>query len=182
MKNIMFLFSMSIVLISCGVKVPYTTQIRDEFTLDTDEKVRQVQFYTSHTIILNQEKRDDSQNTTQNGTLVASSSSERESVVIPALTKCIFEGFGPKGEVQVRFEIGEAKLLTFATKIEGSSVKRYYFEADWNSQGGPKINYGGNTYKVDLMRGAPRSAHLLVVKKRLQKTKRKERVVRGLKV
>ena len=90
MKNIMFLFSMSIVLISCGVKVPYTTQIRDEFTLDSDEKMRQVQFYTSHTIILNQEKRDDSQNTTQNGTLVASSSSERESVVIPALTKCVF--------------------------------------------------------------------------------------------
>jgi hypothetical protein len=32
------------------------------------------------------------------------------------------------------------------------------------------------------MRGVPRSAHLMVVKKRLQKTKRKERVVRGLKV
>ena len=75
MKNIMFLLSMSLVLISCGVKVPYTTQLRDEFSLDTDEKMRQVQFYTSHTIILNQEKRDDSQNTTQNGTLVASSSS-----------------------------------------------------------------------------------------------------------
>ncbi|MEI8116107.1 MAG: hypothetical protein WCH03_01090 [Flavobacteriia bacterium] len=182
MKNFFLLLSLATVLISCGVKVPYTTQIRDEFTLDTDEKIRQVQFYTSHTIILNQEKRDDSQNTTQNGTLVSSSSSERETVVIPALTTCVFEGFGPKGEVIVRFEVGEGKILTFATKTEGSSIKRYYFDADWNSQGGPKINYGENTYKVDLMRGAPRAAHLLVVKKRLQKTKRKERVVRGLKV
>jgi hypothetical protein len=182
MKNFFLLLSLATVLISCGVKVPYTTQVRDQFTLDTDEKIRQVQFYTSHTIILNQEKRDDSQNTTQNGTLVSSSSSELESVVIPALTTCVFEGFGPKGEVIVRFEVGEGKILTFATKTEGSSIKRYYFEADWNSQGGPKINYGGNTYKVDLMRGAPRAAHLLVVKKRLQKTKRKERVVRGLKV
>lgn len=182
MKNFFLLLSLATVLISCGVKVPYTTQIRDEFTLDTDEKIRQVQFYTSHTIILNQEKRDDSQNTTQNGTLVSSSSSERETVVIPALTTCVFEGFGPKGEVIVRFEVGDGKILTFATKTEGSSIKRYYFEADWNSQGGPKINYGENTYKVDLMRGAPRAAHLLVVKKRLQKTKRKERVVRGLKV
>ncbi|MEY3585418.1 MAG: hypothetical protein RLZZ243_482 [Bacteroidota bacterium] len=182
MKNFFLLLSLATVLISCGVKVPYTTQIRDEFTLDTDEKIRQVQFYTSHTIILNQEKRDDSQNTTQNGTLVSSSSSERETVVIPALTTCVFEGFGPKGEVIVRFEVGDGKILTFATKTEGSSIKRYYFDADWNSQGGPKINYGENTYKVDLMRGAPRAAHLLVVKKRLQKTKRKERVVRGLKV
>jgi hypothetical protein len=182
MKNFFLLLSLATVLISCGVKVPYTTQIRDEFTLDTDEKIRQVQFYTSHTIILNQEKRDDSQNTTQNGTLVSSSSSERETVVIPALTTCVFEGFGPKGEVIVRFEVGDGKILTFATKTEGSSIKRYYFDADWNSQGGPKINYGENTYKIDLMRGAPRAAHLLVVKKRLQKTKRKERVVRGLKV
>jgi len=182
MKNFFLLLSLATVLISCGVKVPYTTQVRDQFTLDTDEKIRQVQFYTSHTIILNQEKRDDSQNTTQNGTLVSSSSSERETVVIPAMTTCVFEGFGPKGEVIVRFEVGDGKILTFATKTEGSSIKRYYFDADWNSQGGPKINYGENTYKVDLMRGAPRAAHLLVVKKRLQKTKRKERVVRGLKV
>jgi hypothetical protein len=182
MKNFFAILSLATVLISCGVKVPYTTQIRDEFSLDSDEKMRQVQFYTSHTIILNQEKRDDSQNTTQNGTLVASSNSERESIVIPAMTKCLFENFGPKGEVQVRFELGDGRVLSFATKTEGSSVKRYYFDADWNSQGGPKIIYGENTYKIDLMRGAPRSAHLLVVKKRLQKTKRKERVVRGLKV
>ena len=182
MKNFLLFLSLATVLISCGVKVPYTTQIRDEFSLDSDEKLRQVQFYTSHTIILNQEKRDDSQNTTQNGTLVASSSSERESIVIPAMTTCVFESFGPKGEMQLRFELGDGRIITFATKTEGSSIKRFYFDADWNSQGGPKVVYGDNTYKVDLMRGAPRSAHLLVVKKRLQKTKRKERVVRGLKV
>jgi hypothetical protein len=182
MKNFFLLLSLATVLISCGVKVPYTTQLRDEFSLDTDEKMRQVQFYTSHTIILNQEKRDDSQNTTQNGTLVASSNSVRESIVIPAMTECLFENFGPKGEVQVRFELGDGRVLSFATKTEGSSVKRYYFDADWNSQGGPKITYGENLYKIDMMRGAPRAAHLLVVKKRLQKTKSKERVVRGLKV
>jgi flagellar L-ring protein precursor FlgH len=45
-----------------------------------------------------------------------------------------------------------------------------------------RISYGGNDYKVDLTRGAPRAAHLLIVKKKLERTKRKERVVRGLKV
>ena len=57
MKNFFAILSLATVLISCGVKVPYTTQIRDEFSLDSDEKMRQVQFYTSHTIILNQEKK-----------------------------------------------------------------------------------------------------------------------------
>jgi hypothetical protein len=116
MKNFFLLLSLATVLISCGVKVPYTTQIRDEFTLDTDEKMRQVQFYTSHTIILNQEKRDDSQNTTQNGTLVASSNSVRESIVIPAMTECLFENFGPKGEVQVRFMQTEDMTADVLTK------------------------------------------------------------------
>lgn len=168
---------------SCGVKVPYTNQIRDEFSLDTDEKMRQVQFFTSHTIILNQDKKIDSENTTQNGTLVSSSSSKKESIIIPAGTKCVFEDFGSKGEIRVRFELGEGKMISFATKADNSSVnKRYYFDADWNAQSGAKINYGENVYKIDLLRGSPRTAHLLVVKKRLEKSKRKERVVKGMKV
>ena len=127
MKNIFLLVGLSTLLFSCGVKVPYTTQIRDEFSLDTDSKMRQVQFYTSHAIFLNQEKRDDSQNTTQNGTLVSSSSSERETVVIPALTKCVFEGFGPKGEVLVRFEEGEGKYLSFAIKTVAKETNKKIF-------------------------------------------------------
>ena len=31
MKNIFYILSLSTVIISCGVKVPYTTAIRDEF-------------------------------------------------------------------------------------------------------------------------------------------------------
>ncbi len=182
MKKSIFLFATVLLLASCGVKVPYTNQIRDEFGLDNNEKLSKVQFFTSHTIILNQEVKSDNSNTTENGTLVVNSSSERESVIIPAGTKCIFEDFGTKGEIKVRFEIGENKVIPFAVKTETSASKRYYFDADWNAQGGAKVNYGNNTYKVDLTRGSARTAHLLVVRKKLQKTKSKERVVKGLKV
>ncbi len=179
----MFLFVVALSLASCGIKVPYTPQIRDEFGLDSDEKMRKVQFFTSHTIILNQDMKADSENTTQNGTLVSSSSSQKESIIIPAGTKCVFDEFGPQGQLRVRFELGENRILSFGTKAEGSATnKRYYFEADWNAQGGAKINYSDKVYKVDLLRGSPRSAHLLVVKKRLEKTKRKERVLKGMKV
>jgi len=180
MKRLLFLIATTTLLFSCGVKVPYTTVIRDEFSLDTEEKMRQVQFFTSHTIILDQIKKSDASNTTQNGTLVSSSSSEKETIIVPAGTKCVFEGYGTKGEVKVRFELGENKIITFNTKVENSSVnKRFYFDADWNAQGGAKLKYGENDYKIDLLRGSPRTAHLLVVKKRLQKTKRKERVAKG---
>ena len=105
---VVFSFSL-LILGSCGVKIPYTTQVRDEFTLDNEEKMSKVQFFISHTIILNQEIRSDNSNTTANGTLVVNSSSERESVIIPAGTRCIFDSFGSKGEIKVRFENGDNK-------------------------------------------------------------------------
>ena len=182
MKNSIFLIILLFSLFSCGVKVPYTNQLRDEFNLDTEEKLRNVQFLISQTIVLDQELRSDSQNTTENGTLISSSNSKKETVIIPAGTKCIFEGFGTKGEILVRFETGEQKTLIFSSKTNGDRNKRYYFEADWSSQGGPKIKYGGNTFKVNLLRGAARSSYIEVVKKNLMKSRRKERVIKGLKV
>ena len=182
MKSTILLSFILFALISCGVKVPYTNELRDEFSLDSDEKMRNVQFSTSHTIILDQELILDSQNTTQNGALVSSSNSKRESIIIPAGTKCVFENFGPNGEIIVRFELGDEKVLTFSSKNEVVKNRRYYFQADWSAPGGARIQYGGNTFKVDLIRGFARATHLVVVKKNLQKNKRKERVIKGLKV
>jgi hypothetical protein len=182
MKQFVLFAVLAFISFSCGTKVQYTTAVRDEFNLDTEEKLRQVQFYISHTIILNQVNVQSSELTTQNGALVASSNSQSESVIIPAGTKCIFEGFGDAGQILVRFETGDQRFLSFVTKNEGASIRRYYLDADWTANGGAKINYGGNVYKVDLTRGMPRQAHLEVIRKKLEKTKRKERVVKGLKV
>lgn len=182
MKQLAILLLLSLTIVSCGTKVDYTTAIRDEFSLDSEEKLRQVQFYTSHTIILNQVNKQSSELTTQNGALVSSSNSQSESVVIPAGTRCIFESFGDAGQLNVRFETGDQRYIPFATKSDGATIRRFYLDVDWAAQGGATLKYGGNTYKVDLTRGAPRAAHLLIVKKKLERTKRKERVVRGLKV
>ena len=182
MKQFALFILLALLATSCGTKIPYTTAIRDEFTLDSEAKLRQVQFYTSHTIILNQINKQSSELTTQNGALVSSSNSQSESVIIPAGTRCIFENFGDAGQLLVRFETGDQRYIPFATKTDGASIRRFYLDADWSAAGGARISYGGNDYKVDLTRGAPRAAHLLIVKKKLERTKRKERVVRGLKV
>jgi len=182
MKNIFALLVTSVLFFSCAVKVPYTLQIKEEFGLKSEEKMRKVQFFTSSTIILNQIAESSSETTTdESGVLVSSSTSESESVIIPANTKCVFEGYGPNGEIRVRFELGDGKFLQFTPK--GRQVRdRHYFVAQWKASGGPKVQYGGKTYKVDMMRGSARSAYITVSKKRLQSNKRKERVVKGMKV
>jgi len=180
MKFIILISSTIFLISSCGMKVPYTNVIKEEFGLDSDEKMGKVQFFTSATIILNQELKADNQVTTENGTLVSSSNSEKESIIIPAGTRCLFDHYGPKGEIFVRFENGDNRVLRFFSKSDAS--KRFYFDVDWGQQGGPKINYGDNVYKVDLLRGSPRSAVLNVARKKLERSKRKERVVRGLKI
>ena len=42
--------------------------------------------------------------TDESGTLVSSSTSESESLIIQANTRCIFEGYGPNGEIRVRLK------------------------------------------------------------------------------
>jgi len=171
-----YLFALALISISCGVKVPYTTQLRDEFGLDTEEKILRVQFFVSGTIYLDEEKRNESQNTTQNGTLISSSSSNKESVIIPINTKCIFEGFGNKGELLVRFETGDGKVIPFATREGGASTgKRFFFSPETNSSG--SLYKGRTAVTTDA-----RNVHLLVIKRRLDRSKRKERVVKGMKV
>ena len=183
MKSLLLFASIISLLISCALKKEaFTKQVIADFNLDTEEKMRDVQFFISQTIILDQELLSDSLNITENGALIASSSSKKETIVIPAGTKCIFESFGTKGEILVRFETGDKKTLIFSSKTEGNRDTRYNFEADWSAAGGPKVNYGGNVYKVNLNRSFARSAYLIVVKKNLQKNKRKQRVIKGLKV
>jgi hypothetical protein len=45
--NLIFLSTILLILSSCGMKVPYTNSIRDEFGLDTEDKMAKVQFFTS---------------------------------------------------------------------------------------------------------------------------------------
>ena len=47
MKKILGLLALVFVLFSCAVKVPFTNEVRQEFGLDSEEKMRKVQFFTS---------------------------------------------------------------------------------------------------------------------------------------
>ena len=172
------LFLLGVVLVSCGTKVPYTNEIRDEFGLDTDKQLRKVQFFTSATIILEKSKESGNQGTSDDGALVTNSSKTEDRVIIPINTKCVFDGFGPNGELALRFEVGVGKTVSFAVRPNMTSGK-YYLVADWTQEKGGKLTYGNETYYASSASG---NAYLMVVLKKLQKTKRKDRIVKGMKV
>lgn len=177
MKYALFLI-LGIVLTSCGTKVPYTNDIRDEFGLDTDKKLRGVQFYTSATIIMEKSKSSGNQGTADDGVLVSTSNSTQDRIIIPINTKCVFEGFGPNGELMLRFEPGTGKTILFATRANQTTGK-YYLVADWVQSKGGKLTYGNEEYFANSSSG---NSYLQVVLKKLQKTKRKDRIVKGMKV
>jgi hypothetical protein len=173
-----FILLITLIAVSCGVKVPYDNSIRDEFNLNSTDKIKKVQFFTSATIIMEKSKQSGNQGTADDGALVTNSSKEQDRVIIPINTKCVFENFGPNGELMVRFEVGVGKNISFAVRQNQSSTK-YYLVADWTQEKGGKLNYGNEPYFATSTSG---NAYLMVKRKNLQKTKRKDRVVKGMKV
>jgi hypothetical protein len=176
MKYALLLF-VGLILVSCGTKVPFTTAIQDEFDLKDEKSLAKVQFYTSASIFLERSKSSGNQGTTEDGTLVQNSNKELDRVIIPIGTKCVFESL-EDGNLIVRFEPGVGNTITFGLR-EGQASGKFYLFADWTAKEGGKIEYGNYEYFATTASG---SAYLQVMKKKLTKMKRKDRVVRGMKV
>ncbi len=178
MKHLFFLLTI-VLFSSCAIKIPYTKELKDEYGIDTDAEMKRLQFFTSGTLILDQVFTNDKDlKTDENGVMVQNNSKVKEKIIIPANTKCIFDDFGEKDKILVRFEEGKGKTLTFDLKPNN---KRYYLDINPNEPGGPIIKYGKNSYKVDLLRSGGSSVYLLI-KKDTRKPRSRGRIVRGMKV
>ena len=177
MKYLFFGFVLVFAL-SCGTKVPYTTEIRDEFGLDNDKALAKVQFYNSATIVLERSKESGNQGTSSGGALVTNSSKEQDRVIVPIGTKGLFEEIDEDGNLMIRFEPGVGHTLKFGQRA-GQSSGKYYLLADWTNKKGGELTFANQTYYATTASG---SAYVQVVKKKLQKTKRRDRVVKGMKV
>jgi hypothetical protein len=171
------LLALVFVFAACGTKVPFTDQLREDFDL-SPENLMKVQFYTSSLITLEKSKSSGNQSTGTDGSLVENSSKTQDRIIIPPDTKCVFEKQGEDNSITVRFELGTGKTLRFATRAAQTSGK-YYLVANWTEGKAGTIEYGNESYNV-LPGGS--SAYLNVMLKKLQKTKRKARVVKGMKV
>lgn len=176
--KLLSIITLTILLFSCGSKVPFTNQVKDEFGLDAETQMKKVQFYISQTIILQRIKQSGTQGTAENGVLVTNRSKEEDRITIQAQTPAVFEGYGKNGEMIIRFEVGQGRFLTFNVRQEGAASK-YYLVATWDMNRGGELTYGNEKYTVQSTAG---NAYLMVMLKKLQKTKRKDRVVKGMRV
>ena len=178
MKYLIIIFSI-LTLSSCVITEAYTKELKEKLSIDTDAEMKKLQFYTSGTIILEEVLTGTQElKTDENGVIIPSSKKVKEKIIIPANTKCIFDDFGEKDKIMVRFEEGKEKTLTFDVKPNN---KRYYLDIDPNQTGGPTLKYGKKTFKVDLLSSGGTSVYLLV-KSSNQRTRTKGRVVKGMKV
>lgn len=171
--------SILFVLASCGMKVPYNEEIKTKYNLN-EANIKKVQFFTSSTIILQRKNSQENKGTTESGALVTNENSVENRVIIPVHTKCVFEKFeNGNNDILVRFELGDNKVLRFSMR-KNSNTGKYYLKANsWDPNKGGEIDYGNLTYYATAESG---SAYLLVVTKKLKKVKRKDRVVKGMKV
>lgn len=164
-------------LASCGMKVPFTNNIKQEYGLDSEKEIKKVQFFTSSTLILEKSKSSGNAGTDESGVLISNSSKEQDRIIIPVNSKCVFEGFAADSSMMIRFETGVGKTLSFASR-PGQNNGKYYLVAVWKNSTG-ELKYGTETYTVNSTGG---NTHLLVVLKKIQNLKRKDRIVRGMKV
>ncbi len=177
MKFLVFL-SLVFLTMSCAIRQPFTADIKKEYDLNTPDAMKKVQFYTSSAIVLERVVTNGGKAKTDDGTLVTSKSKEENRIIIPTLTKCIFESYDATGDINVRFETGSGRIIKFGirdTQLNG----RYYFVAKWEYDKGAEVSYGNEIYYATSNSS---NACLLVSIKKLQKTRRRDRVVKGMKV
>jgi hypothetical protein len=177
MKKLAFLIIFSN-LASCGVKVPFDKSIQDKYSLSSEKSLKKVQFYISETIILKKSEASGNQGTNEDGVLVTSSDKTEDRVIFPAYSKCVFDSFGDNQELLIRFEDGIGKYLTFSTRPAMPNGKYYIAPVSDGTNAG-KIVYGKESFSIS---GSGSGTYLMVVQKKLDRTKRKDRVVKGMKV
>lgn len=163
--------------LSCSQRVAYTDSLRDEYDL-TPLSLKKVQFFTSSQIILQRSSQSGSQGISTDGKLVMNQRSKEDRIIINPSTKCVFEKDGETGAIFIRFEVGTGKILKFAVR-KNQSNGRYYLDANWQSGKGGELNYGNQIYYANSASG---NAFLMVSIKKLKRTQRKDRVIKGIKV
>lgn len=119
MKYVLILLTL-MVGFSCGVKVPFTEDIKKEYSLENVENMKKVQFYTSTTIVLEKSIMRGGKPTTEDGTLVTSKNKIQDRIIIPLNTKCIFDTYDANGNVNIRFELGNGKTIKFGVREESN--------------------------------------------------------------
>ncbi|MDA9563086.1 hypothetical protein N9R81_00260 [Flavobacteriales bacterium] len=176
--NRMFLLLVVVVasLSSCAPKMQFTQAVKEQNKL-TDDELKKLQFYTSGDIVLQRNERADSGKETDGGELIITSGTSTDQVIIPEGTPGIVVGTKGANQMLVRFEPGEEKYLLFG---DASNRKGAYQLIPEGVKGGKKyVSYAGSKYSIS---GTSEYVSLMFKMKRLNKVRKDQRVVKGMKL
>ena len=166
-----------LMLTACGIKRPYTEELKNKFDLN-DKKLKEIQFYTSSTIILEQSYDKYSKGKADEGVVVSNSVKSKNRVIIPANTKCIVKTIS-QDEMEMLFNINEKKQEeTLRFSIQRNQLSgRYYIKS---SNDNDEVYYGAEKFKIANYSSL--NSFLLVKSKELKKTRISIRKVKGIDV
>jgi ABC-type uncharacterized transport system auxiliary subunit len=132
---------MIFVVVGCAEKVPYSSKVRDDYSL-TDKELRELQFHLVNDIVLTKSTKE---NTTilANGEIVVSESKSEDKVIFKSGIKGVFVK-SIEDKIAISFEKDDEHYLLFGTKENRNMFTLHANE--WIAQGRGKITYFGETY------------------------------------
>jgi hypothetical protein len=144
MKNFSILFFVAALFASCSSYMsPYTIRVQNDANL-TEEQLKQIQFYLSHTIVLYR-NINDAQTEITNGELKIENGQQVEEIIIEAGTPGVVSRRDEKGNLLVSFD-NDNNVLRFG--INHNNNGRYTLMAkDWMGHTGI-VEYGNKEYKT----------------------------------
>jgi hypothetical protein len=161
---------------SCSPKIQFTQAVKEQHQL-TDQEMKKLQFYISADIVLQRNQKDASDKDTDDGELIITSGSSIDQVIIPAGTPGIVIEMKGENAMLVRFEPGEGKYLEFG---DPKNRKGPYQLIPEGEKGGKRyVTYAGKKYSLS---GTSEYVSLTFKMKRLNKFRKDEHVVKGMKL
>lgn len=162
---------LSLVFASCATKVPFTSNIQDEYKFSED-KLKKVQFYTSDEIVLIKTKQDGDVYILD-GKLLIRNEKNVEKIVIKKNTPCVLEQVVEANKFLFSFEYGKDRVLLFGNNSTG-----YYslMSKEWKNKVG-SISYANKNYITNNG-----NVYLKIKVKKLNQLKGKERIIKGRKI
>ncbi|MBL4624407.1 MAG: hypothetical protein JKY42_04620 [Flavobacteriales bacterium] len=161
---------------SCSPKIQFTQAVKEQHQL-TDEEMKKLQFYTSGDIVLQRNQKDESGKETDDGELIITSGSSIDQVIIPAGTPGIVIALKGNNAMLVRFEPGERKYLVFGDPKDRKGA--YQLIPEGTKGGKQYVTYAGKKYSLS---GTSQYVSLTFKMKRLNKFRKDEHVVKGMKL
>lgn len=176
MRNIIYLCIFCFTLASCKTLVPFSSELREENNWKEDE-LNRIQFYTSETIILNRQLKNNSTNIVS-GKVKTVNGRQVEEIIIKHGTPGVVSAYPDAERLAVSFEISDDYFLVFG--VDKKRGDRYYLRLkEYEKNTLAKVTYSDQVFDV-----SPQSlnSYLVVNMKRINKEEKKLRVAKGRKL